>query len=212
MAEFVEVEANKRSRESRMLLHGVGVNDAWYMVAKRVKGKHTKCPYYTRWASMLKRAYDPKSHDRLPTYRDVTVCEEWHTFSVFKVWMEQQDWEGKHLDKDVIKPGNKEYGPEACCFITQELNKLLLDRASCRGKEPRGVHQLKVTGRFKAYCSSKGRVRNLGHYDTAEEASAAYKKAKSEIVRKAAQEATCPRVAAGLLDYVRLILGGGIND
>ena len=211
MAEFVEVEANKRSRESRGLVQGVGVNDASYVVSRTVGGETVNCPYYKRWANMLERSYSTKWHKKSPTYKDVTVCEEWHTFSVFKAWMEKQDWKGKQLDKDLIEVGNKEYGPETCCFITQELNTLLGDREPCRGESPRGVHKLKVTGRFKAYCSYKGRTRSLGHYDTAEEASVAYREAKSEVVRKAAQQCACPRVAAGLLDYVRLVLGG-IND
>ena len=211
MAEFVEVEANKRSRESRGLVQGVGVNDSWYMVAKRVKGKRVRCPYYIRWEGVLERGYSHIFKDAYPTYRDVTVCKEWHTFSVFRGWMEQQDWVGKHLDKDIIKPGNKEYGPDTCCFVTGAHNNLLVDSAGRRGEYPKGVSLIRHTGRFKATHSSAEGSKYIGTYDTAEEASEAYRGVKSEIVRKAAQEYACPRVKAGLLSHARLILGG-IND
>lgn len=46
-----------------------------------------------------------------------SVCEEWLTFSNFKRWMEQQDYEGKALDKDLLVSQNKTYSSETCVFV-----------------------------------------------------------------------------------------------
>jgi len=49
---------------------------------------------------MLTRCYYQKRLDIRPSYEECIVCEEWLTFSNFKKWTEQQDWEDKQLDKD----------------------------------------------------------------------------------------------------------------
>lgn len=36
--------------------------------------------------------------------------------------MQQQKWEGLHLDKDIIIPGNKIYGPDTCAFVPIYIN------------------------------------------------------------------------------------------
>ena len=90
---------------SKRLVFGVGINDSDYEVYKyeTINGKRKatwKCPYYERWVSMLRRCYSPRSLEKYPTYKGCTVCEEWLTFSTFKKWMENQEWEDRHLDKD----------------------------------------------------------------------------------------------------------------
>ena len=61
----------------------------------------------------------------------------------FKRWMEKQDWEGKQLDKDIIKKGNKLYCPEFCFFVDNKVNSILTDPAAARGGTPNGVHKRK---------------------------------------------------------------------
>jgi hypothetical protein len=101
-------------------VYGVGINDADYKIYHQIKcGDGTRktlwvCPYYSTWCSMLERCYGRRSKDKRPTYAGVTICDEWLTFSNFKAWMEQQDWEGKYLDKDYMSviTGKKIYSPE----------------------------------------------------------------------------------------------------
>ena len=116
-------------------VYGAGINDAEYKVriqehyydevGKRRTVVVWTCPYYKRWLSMLYRCYSPLYHERAATYIGCSVCDDWIYFTNFKAWMEQQDWEGKDLDKDILVEGNKEYGPDTCVFVSQRVNKFL---------------------------------------------------------------------------------------
>ena len=92
--EFPRIPASNGSLAKRKLLCGVGVNDARYITQPSVGDKSYKCPYYKRWKSMIERGYCPKVKEKSPTYKRVTVCKEWHTFSTFRSWMETQEWGG----------------------------------------------------------------------------------------------------------------------
>jgi len=191
------------------LVCGVGVNDADYAVnTTGSDGKKRRCPYYATWKSMLMRAYSPKYQAKYPTYIGVTVCEDWHSFMVFRAWMETQDWEGKHLDKDIIVPGNKVYSPATCVFVSPQINTLLVDCAAARGKLPVGVHWHKASSKFCALARANGKRRHLGSFATPEAAHRAWRKEKVRIVRTAARECDDPRVSAGLLRHSYRIEAG----
>ena len=125
------------------LVYGVGVNDADYVVSINetvgyVDGKRKEklvwiCPFYRTWKGMLGRGYSEKLKLKYPSYKDVTVCEEWHLFSTFRAWMDQQDWEGLQLDKDLLVKGNKIYSPETCLFVSGQVNNFVLERGASRG-------------------------------------------------------------------------------
>ena len=122
---------------------GVGIVDLKYAKQKfkKVGGKNVRvwsCPYYDRWKIMLARCYDDKYHTKYPTYKDCVVCDEWKTFSNFKSWMEKQDWEGKHLDKDILGDGTV-YEERSCSFILPIVNTFLTEANSIRGDYPLGV-------------------------------------------------------------------------
>ncbi len=51
---------------------------------------------FYRWASMLERCYKAGSYDKHPTYRDVTVCEDWKCFQNFAKWHKENYIEGFH--------------------------------------------------------------------------------------------------------------------
>ena len=84
---------------SDRLVQGVGVNDAGYRVAikerlpcsngKRIQKEVWMCPYYSKWKSMLVRCYSTKYHQRRPTYKDCSVCNDWLLFSNFRKWVEK---------------------------------------------------------------------------------------------------------------------------
>ena len=206
MIDFVEVKANARSIWLRGSVFGIGTNDADYQTQSKNNGKKTTCPYYRKWVGMLERCYSVKYQARRPTYIGATVAEEWLLFSTFKQWMETQDWEGLELDKDILVAGNKHYSPSTCCFVPRELNQLLNDRGASRGALPRGVYL--NSGKCRAQCSYKGKIKHLGYHSTPKAASLAYRKYKHAIVRKIASEQSDPRIMRGLVIHADLILSG----
>ena len=120
--------------------------------------------------------------------------------------MIQQDWEGKALDKDIIIPGNKRYSPESCAFVGSKLNSILNDHRSTRGKLPQGVGWLTGNKNFIAKVNHNGSRVFIGMFDTKEEASAAYIKAKVKIILDSASEQTDIRIATGLRLHAELLM------
>ena len=119
----------ERCRRRDKLVVGIGINDASYSISsyKYADGRavQTLCPFYSRWKDMLRRCYSESFLKKRPTYRGCSVCEEWITFSNFKAWMETQDWEGMHLDKDLLVYGNTVYSPKTCAFVPDKINTLI---------------------------------------------------------------------------------------
>ena len=194
-------------------VYGVAINDADYAVKPiGPDGKRLRCPYYRAWNEMLRRAYCPKFLARFPTYIGVTVCEEWHSFMAFRDWMETQDWQGKHLDKDIIVPGNKVYSPDTCVFVPPAINTLLIDSAASRGEWPIGVNWNKRDKRYYSRIKIAGREKYLGRFTCPHEAHMAWRKAKVRIVRDAAREQDDPRVYAGLMRHAARIECGELTE
>ncbi len=173
---------------------GVGINDADYCV--QGKGK-VKCPYYIKWSSMLVRCYGKITS---AWYEDCWICEEWLIFSNFRAWMETQDWEGKHLDKDLLVTGNKVYSPATCVFVDMSVNSFVTDCAASRGDCPIGTHWRKSSGRFRAYCNNpfNGKRMNLGTFDDMYLAHKAWQAKKHEYACQLAELQEDPRVADAL--------------
>ena len=175
--------ANKSSIARRKPVHGVGTNDADYITTPMVNGAQLWDPAYRSWFSMLRRAYNPKCHAAQPTYSDVTVCKEWHSFSVFRAWWLDNHQDGLNLDKDLLVVGNREYSPWSCLYIPQWLNKFTIDSGASRGELPIGVCLHNPTGKYKSQCCNPitGKNRGLGYFTTPEEAHEAWLKYKLEL-------------------------------
>lgn len=190
------------------LVYGVGVNDADYNVQVFVKDEQSmkmkmlwKCPFYSAWHGMIRRCYDKNSESRYPTYRDVTVCQEWLSFNNFKEWMQAQDWKGKELDKDILIPGNKIYGKDACCFVDGAVNTFVTDRASRRGDFPIGVSWRRANKKFLASCSNPfSKMKDhIGYFNTPIEAHKAWKERKHHFALLLASQQKDLRVASALI-------------
>ena len=206
MGNFVEVKASKMSLMKRKLVHGIGVNDADYITSMfDSNGKELKCPYYRKWLAIFERCYSPRFHVRQPCYKDCTVCEGWFLFSNFKRWMQNQDWQGKDLDKDIINYGNKIYSPDNCCFVERHVNNLILDNKLIRGKYPVGVTYHKRDGVYHARIKKCGKHIYLGSSSTPEGASNIYKIAKVNYILEITNTLTDQRVINGLKIHARLI-------
>lgn len=143
---------------------------------------------YIVWKSMLNRCYSEKYLRKRSTYCDVSVCEEWHNYSNFKKWFDEHYVDGWQLDKDILVKGNKEYAPNKCCFVPQELNSIILKSNKKRGKYPIGVSFNKKLNKFRAdYSTKEGKI-YLGLFDSEKEAFSAYKINKEQYIKKMADK------------------------
>lgn len=192
------------------LICGVGVNDLGYRAqaweelpkngGKRIREIVFRCKYYAAWKNMLERCYSKKYLERYPSYIGTSVCSEWLSATAFKEWMEQQDWHGKSLDKDIIAPGSKLYSPETCAFVLQATNLFVIARDACRGDYPIGVSLYKRTGKYRAHCGNPftGKREHLRLFSTPEEAHEAWRKRKHELAQLVAATESDPRVVEAL--------------
>lgn len=189
----------------RKPIFGIGINDAGYAVQKQsiVNGKRTTvwvCPFFRVWMSMLVRCYSSNSHKTNPKYHDCSVSSEWFLFSRFAAWMAELDCENKELDKDILIPGNRIYGPDTCIFVDHALNKFTCDRSMHRGLYPIGTCFHKASKKFLASCNNpfNGNKEYLGIYNSPEQAHEAWRKKKHEHALAYAEIQEDQRIAEAL--------------
>ena len=208
MTKFVEKPATLQSISSRRLVHGVGINDADYITSPKINGKTSMCPFYRKWQHMMERGYCAKLKTRHPTYKDCSVTEEWHKFSRFKKWMKEQDWIGKHLDKDLLFDNNKIYAPDRCLFVSRRVNAFLTDRGALRGEWPLGVTFDKNSGKYRARVhNGTGKIVHIGRFKTPEDAHLAWRKEKAKIAIDIAIGEDDERVSDAMIAISKRLMG-----
>ena len=186
-------------------VYGVGCNDVQFQI--KVDGKIVW--QYQLWKNMLGRCFDAKFKQHRPTYEDVTCCDDWLSFANFFSWVNKEVGysgkpEGTELDKDLIISGNKTYSPEACSFVPDAINTLVIDRENDRGKYPVGVFYHKRDDCFRAQVNCDNKRKWLGNYSTPEDAFAAYKVAKEaqiKIVATQYKDVLSPAVYESLMNW-----------
>lgn len=152
---------------------------------------------YSLWSTMLKRSYCEKFHLIQPSYKGVSVCEEWHNFQNFAEWCCNQEFfnakdnmgKSYHLDKDLLVKGNKVYSPKNCCFIPEEINASITTRSSSKNaSKVVGIFKHKTTKRYRVFSNVVGQGRkHVGYYETLKEAFEVYKRIR-ELHNKALAE------------------------
>lgn len=181
-------------RNSNRLVRGIGVKGMDYPTT----GNADNIPHsqiYRLWLSMLTRCTE-KFQIEHPTYLGATCSENFKSYTFFTEWCYVQAgftaesvggcWQ---LDKDILVKGNKLYSEETCVFVPRRINMLLVKRDSKRGKYPIGVHLNKPTGRFVAqHSNGSGKTKNLGFFNTPQEAFQAYKTFKEALIKEVANE------------------------
>jgi len=149
-----------------------------------INGKHTKV--YQVWRSMLRRVYDEKYLIKYPTYRNATICKEWHNFQVFAKWVSEESnfREGWQLDKDLMSKDTKGYSPETCTFISQKLNSFLANNRLTNTSGTTGVIWLKRDKKWWCRICIDGENKNLGYFKDKQEAANVYMEARAIEVEK----------------------------
>ena len=141
---------------------------------------------YLTWNSMLDRCYSARSKVKRPAYKGCTVSEEWLNYQNFAKWYDDNyyELEGQEmaLDKDILIKGNRIYSKDTCIFVPRNINSLFIGTNNKRDNLPIGV-QLLHDGRFMAMCSSEGKAKNLGRFNTATEAFGYYKEYKESYIK-----------------------------
>jgi hypothetical protein len=179
-----QIKSGQVRNDYRPSNQGVGfIGDGIYS-----SNKNRRC--YEVWSGLIKRGYSPKVKEKQPTYKDVTVCEEWHNFQNFAKWFEEnynpeimQDWD---LDKDILLKGNKVYSPETCAFVPPVVNTLFVKRGNKRGCLPIGVR--KIDNCYVVRLNKHNESYYLGSFKTSEEAFNVYKVAKEEYIKEVAEK------------------------
>lgn len=182
------------------LIYGVGINDADYPVQPIVNERQIACLVYQTWKRMIQRCYDANFQESNPTYIGCSVCDEWLTFSNFKLWMDAQDWRNKQLDKDLLLKGNKIYSPKSCVFVDSMTNRFATDSGSARGEWPIGAYFDVKAGKFKSQCCNPfaKKQEHLGYFTCPVQAHLAWKRRKHELACQLADLQTDERVANAL--------------
>lgn len=143
---------------------------------------------YSVWYDMMQRGYSEKQ----PSYKDVTVCEEWYNFQNFAKWFEEnynpETMKGWHLDKDITCPKCKEYNPENCAFVPQEINKLFAINKSRKGLYPTGVSFSKQNKKYAAKIKKFNKNYFIGYYESPQKAYNAYKREKEKHIKDVAEK------------------------
>lgn len=166
------------------LIYGVGENDSDYKITQYKNGSRVCCVYYTRWHGILRRCYSEKFHNYNPCYIGCEISKEWTKLSIFKMWMESQDWVNKELDKDLLFPGNKIYGSDKCIFIPHNINSFLTYGTSKINKFPLGCHHKKSTNKFISRIEINNKKIILGSYSNPMDAHRAWQRQKIKSINE----------------------------
>lgn len=150
----------------------------------------SKTKAYVHWSSMLARGYCKLYKSNYPTYKDVTVCKEWHDFTTFSNWCDKQpnfNTDDSVLDKDILVKGNKIYSPETCVFVPHKINSLFVKADANRGKYPIGVYFSNKDNCLRSCVRIDGKNKSLGMFSNVQDAFNAYKIAKEKYIKENAE-------------------------
>ena len=151
-----------------------------------IKGKDKKS--YQCWSNMLKRCYNKNVHNKQPTYKDCSVCNEWLCYENFEKWYDENYYkvgeERMCLDKDILVKGNKVYSPETCIFAPQRINTLF--RELNNNEFP--TLEERSNGTFAIRIRMNGKSKRISGFETKEKAEECYLKEKRQTIKEIAEE------------------------
>lgn len=168
------------------VMYGVGYHGLLY--------ENSYCESYQRWHYIMNRCYSKAVHELQPEYEGCTVCEEWHNYSNFKLWYDENSawWrmfdEKFEIDKDILIKGNKVYSPETVSFVPKLINSFFVRTVKNDRTYPLGVYYDKDKNKYRACVSFMGQSIKLGTFETVEDAFARYKVYKEDFIKDIAEQ------------------------
>lgn len=214
------MELVKQKNKGYKKVRGIGINDAPedYIVVRyeHINGKRVKvweCPFYSDWTNMLTRCtsedgkYSYEYNDNHNgTYVGVSCIPDWLSFWTFRSWAITQNWEGNHLDKDLLGDGTY-YSPDTCCYIPAVINGAI--KFNSRNGLPLGVN-FAYDGKFKSSTRCGTNVAKSKIFYTKLEAHNYWKKWKSAFLREVAEDYFIKgiidgRIYKGIVDKVNIL-------
>lgn len=168
--------ANKWKRT----VYGIG-----YLGCSDAEANRTDNYIYSKWANMMQRCYDEITHKLKPYYAPCTVCEEWLNYSNYRLWhIENAMGDRKvDLDKDILIPGNTVYSSETCTLVTHFANTIF---ETTRGMESNIVKN-NDTGKYDVSMTILGTRKEVGSFDTEEEATQGFFDYKNDYITEFAK-------------------------
>ena len=136
------------------------------------------------WKCMMERCYCGERKEHMKYFESCDICDEWLNFQNFAEWYCTHKYpvnERLHVDKDILFPGNKTYSPSNCLLVPQRINMLFLNKPNKRGL-PNGII------RAKSGYLAKYNQKELGIFNTIDEAFFHYAKAKEKKIKEVANE------------------------
>ena len=199
--DFPILPVNPASIGNRKLVCGIGVNDANYQTNVKIDGVVIRCPIYEKWVSLLKRCYVTSFQANHQSYIGCIVDTRWHSFTSFREWvLAQPEWEGMHLDKDILVVDNKVYGPDTCLFVSSNVNLFFTFRQKTNNGLPVGVSRIGSKYRASVCLNNTNNGRWISaRVNTQEEASQLYWAKKLEIANELAAQQLNPIVAKAIV-------------
>ena len=174
------------------LVYGIGIYEKGKYKCS-IDGKTTR--EYLLWNNMLERCYSEEKQKKCPTYIGCSVDPRWHDFQTFAEninnmigFNNKEDSKYWCLDKDILKPNNKVYSKENCCFVPHSLNCFFTNKASNKGDLPTGVCFHKRNKKYIVRMRKFGKNEHLGLFTDLSEAEKVYNKHReyyaAELVEK----------------------------
>lgn len=166
-------------------------------------------PLYLLWRSVRKRTNPhDKTQERQPCYQGVTLHPQFQTFEGFRDWASGQigsdRWPEFVLDKDLLSRTAKQYGPDTCVFIPDEINLCLGIRQRNNTSGFPGVTWCKQTELWAASIKIDKTKIMLGRFQTKQEAFDRYCIKKKECIQAKAlkwRDHIDPRAYEALMQY-----------
>lgn len=193
---YKNIQDNSISNPNANKSSGVGI------IGKGEYSSATHPKIHSIWGAMLERCY-ANTDVRHTTYKDVTVCEEWHNFQNFAKWYDNNYIKGFHLDKDLLSGEIKTYSPETCTFVPQEVNNLFLIKQK-RKELPQCIYRYNKTNKFELRITIDKKTHYKGTFNTIREAYDEYIKYKQSRIKEVAdkwKDKLDPRVYQIMYNY-----------